>query len=117
VAARDSVNRLLPTSPAARAVAALVVAVVGTLVTGMTLWVASRGDMVAALTGVAGEGVRSTVSNTLGDLVVTLLGPQLFQAVQTVGPLGFALAAGGFLISSLATVLGLRRLSVNRNRS
>ena len=113
VAARDSVARWLPTGPAARAAAALVIAVVGTMVTGLTLWIATRGDLVSALTGVAGEGVRGTVSSAFADLVVALLGPQVFQAVQTVGPVGFALAIGGFLISSLATVLGLRRLAAS----
>lgn len=113
VAARDSVARWLPTGPAARAAAALVIAVVGTMVTGLTLWIATRGDLVSALTGVAGEGVRGTVSSAFADLVVALLGPQVFQAVQTVGPVGFALAIGGFLISSLATVFGLRRLAAS----
>jgi hypothetical protein len=74
--------------------------------------------MVAALTGVAGEGVRGTVTNAFGELVVALLGPQVFQAVQTVGPIGFALALGGFVVSSIGTVLGLRRLATsNRTRS
>ena len=118
VAARDAVVRWVPTGPAARAVAALIVAVAGTLITGLTIWVAARGDMVATITGVAGEGVRGTVSGALGDLVVALLGPQVFQAVQMVGPIGFALALGGFLVSSVATVLGLRRLAAsNRTRS
>ena len=117
VAARDSVSRWVPTGPAARAVAALIIAVVGTAITGLTLWIATRGDMVAALTGVAGEGVRGTVQTAFGELVVAILGPQVFQAVQTVGPVGFALAFGGFLVSSLATVFGLRRLASNRNRS
>jgi hypothetical protein len=113
VAARDSVARWVPTGPAARAAAALIVAVVGTVVTGMTLWIATRGDLVAALTGVAGEGVRGTVTSALGELVVALLGPQVFQAVQTVGPIGFALALGGFAVSSIGTVLGLRRLAAS----
>ena len=113
VAARDAVTRWVPTGPVARAAAALVVAVVGTVVTGLTLWAATRGDMVAALTGVAGEGVLGTAGRAFGDLVVALLGPQLFEAVRMVGPIGFALAFGGFAISSLATVLGLRRLAAS----
>lgn len=113
VAARDSVARWIPSGPATRAAAALVVAVVGTLITGLTLWIATRGDLVSAFTGVAGEGVRGTVSRAFADLVVALLGPQVFEAVQMVGPVGFALAMGGFLISSVATVLGLRRLAAS----
>ena len=118
VAARDAAVRWVPTGPAARAAAALIVAVVGTLVTGLTIWIAARGDLVAALTGVAGEGVRGTVSSAFSELVLAFLGPQVFQAVQSVGPIGFALALGGFLLSSLATIFGLRRLATsNRPRS
>jgi hypothetical protein len=117
VAARDSIAQWVPTGPAARAAAALIIAVVGTAITGLTLWIATRGDMIAALTGVAGEGVRGTVTSAFGEVVVSLLGPQVFQAVQTVGPIGFALALGGFVISSIGTVLGLRRLATNRSRS
>ena len=117
VAARDSVVRWVPTGPMARAAAAVIIAVVGTAITGLTLWIASRGDMVAALSGVAGEGVRGTVTSAFGELIVALLGPQVFQAVQTVGPIGFALALGGFVVSSIGTVLGLRRLAASRARS
>lgn len=116
VAARDAVVRWVPTGPAARAAAALLVAVVGTAITGLTLWIATRGDMVAAITGVAGEGVRGTVNRAFGELVVALLGPQVFEAVQMVGPIGFALALGGFLVSSVATVLGLSRLATSSRR-
>ena len=38
------------------------------------------------------------VSSAFADVVVALLGPQVFQAVQTVGPVGFALAIGGFFL-------------------
>lgn len=117
VAARDAVVRWVPAGPLARAVAALVVAVAGTVITGLTLWIVARGDMVATITGVAGEGVRGTVSRGLGDLVVALLGPQVFQAVQLVGPVGFALAAGGFALSLVATIVGLRRLAASAARS
>lgn len=113
VAARDAVRQWVPTGPVARAVAALVVAVVGTLVTGITLWIAARGDMVATLTGLAGESARSAVSRTASDIVLALLGPQVIDAVQMVGPIGIGLAAGGFLISTIATVFGLRRIATS----
>jgi hypothetical protein len=113
VAAADAVRRYVPTGPLARAAAALVVAVAGTVITGLTLWIASRGDTVATITGVAGEGVRGAVSRALGDLIVAILGPQVFEAVQVVGPIGFALAFGGFLVSTVGTIVGLRRLAAS----
>jgi hypothetical protein len=113
VAARDSVARWVPSSPGMRAVAATIVAVVGTLLTGLTLWIATRGDLLAMFTGLAGEGVRSTVSQVAGDVVLALFGPQLAAAVQQVGPLGVALAAGGFVLASAATVFGLRLIATS----
>lgn len=118
VAARDAIGRMVPSGSVTRAVAAVVIAVAGTLITGLTLWIASREDMLATVTGLAGEGVRSTVVGTAADLALALLGPQFVAMMQDSGPIGLALIGGGFLLSSLATVVGLRRLALsNRARS
>jgi hypothetical protein len=113
VAARDAITRWTPTSPTARALAAALVAVAGSLVTGLTLWIATRGDMLAMFTGLVGERASSTVTDAAGEVVVALFGPQVIGAVQQVGPLGIALAAGGFLVASAATVLGLRLIATS----
>ncbi|MEX2179907.1 MAG: hypothetical protein WD801_14430 [Gemmatimonadaceae bacterium] len=113
VAARDAVQEWVPTGPAARAIAAVLVAVVGTLVTGLTLWIATRGDLIAMLTGLAGEGILATATGVFDEFVLALFGPQVIQSVQLVGPIGIALAAGGFLLAMLATVLGLRRIATS----
>ena len=113
VAARDAVIQWVPTGPVARVFAAVMVAVVGSVVTGLTLWIATRGDMLAVFTGLVGEEARGAITNAAGDLVVALFGPQVVSAAQQVGPLGVALAAGGFLIASLATVLGLRLIATS----
>lgn len=108
VAARDSLSQWVPTGRGARLLAAALVGVVGSVITGVTLWVATRGDLVAMLTGLAGEGARSAASDAAGDLVVALFGPQVVTVAQQLGTPGIALAFGGFLIASLATVIGLR---------
>jgi len=118
VAARDAVMARVPTGPIARAVAALVIAVGGTLVSALTLVIATRGDLLAMVTGLVGEGARQAVSGAVGDLVVALLGQGMLQAVQLVGPLGIGLAAAGFVLASVVTVFGLRRIAiVGRARS
>jgi hypothetical protein len=113
VSARDTVIEWAPTSRVARVLAAALVAVVGSVVTGLTLWIATRGEMLAVFTGLIGEEARSAVTNVAGDVVVALFGPQVVSAVQQVGALGIALAAGGFLVASLATVLGLRLIATS----
>lgn len=113
VAALDAGRRWVPTGPVARAVAAVVVAVGGSLVTGLTLWLVTRGDLVAMLTGLVGEGARQAITGAAGDVLVALFGPQVLQAVQVMGPLGVGLAAAGFVLASLATVLGLRSIATS----
>ena len=113
VAARDAVRQWTPTGPAARLAAALVVAVVGLWVTGLTLFIATRGDLLAVVTGLAGEGAQTAIGRILGDVVLAIFGTQVVDAVQAVGPMGAALAAGGFLVASLATILGLRRIAAS----
>lgn len=113
VAARDTVRQWMPETPVARAFAAVLIATVGAVVSGLTLWIATRGDLLATLTVAAGEQARTSVTQALGGVVVTLFGPQVVEAVQQVGPLGIALAAGGFLVASAATVLGLRLIATS----
>ena len=113
VAARDAAIRLIPSSPTARVLAASLVAVVGSVFTGLTLWVATRGDMLAVFTGLLGEEARTAVTNAAGDLVVALFGPQVVTAIQQAGPLVIAMAAGGFVVASVATVLGLRLIATS----
>jgi hypothetical protein len=111
VSARDTVVEWIPTGRVARLAAAAFVGVAGTMVSGLTLWIATRGDLVSLITGLAGEGVQRAAADAAGDLVVAVLGPQVVTVVQQLGPLGIALAMGGFVVASLGTVLGLKRVA------
>ena len=113
VAARDTLREWMPASPAARVLAATLVAVVGTLISGLTIFIAMRDDILATLTAAVGEQARSSFADALGNVVVALFGPQVVGAVQQLGPMGIALAGGGFLLASLATVLGLRLIATS----
>ena len=86
---------------------------VGTVVSGLTLWIATRDDVLATLTAAVGEQAQSSLADALGNIVVALFGPQVVGAVQQLGSLGIALAGGGFVIASLATVLGLRLIATS----
>jgi hypothetical protein len=118
VAAMDSVKRLVPRSDAPRLVLATMVAIVGSLLTGVTLWIATRGDVLALVTGLVGERARGEAARVVGDAMIALFGPEVFQAVQQIGPLGIALAAAGFLLAAAGTAFGLRLIaSSGRSRS
>jgi len=113
VSARDSMVQWIPTGRAARLAAAAVVGVGGTLVSSLTLWIATRGDLVAMITGLAGEGAQRAAADAAGDLIVAILGPQVVTVVQQLGSLGVGLAMGGFVVASFATVFGLKRVAAS----
>jgi len=113
VAARDAAARMVPTTPAARALAASVVAVVGTALTGLTLWVATRGDALAMFAGMVGDQAREAATSAAGNAMVAVFGPQVVNAIQQVGPIGVAIATGGFFAASLATVFGLKLIATS----
>lgn len=113
VAARDAAERLVPTTPGARALAAGLVAVVGTVLTGLTLWIATRGDAIGMFAGLIGDRAREAAASAAANAMVAVFGPQVVHAFQQVGPLGIAIATGGFLAASLATVFGLRLIATS----
>lgn len=113
VAARDAAARMVPTTPVARALAASLVAVVGTVLTGLTLWIATRGDAIGMFAGLVGDQARNAAAAAIGNVMLAVFGPQVVSAFQQVGPLGIALATGGFLAASLATVFGLKLIATS----
>jgi len=118
VAALDALRRLVPSAGTPRLVLASVVALVGSVLTATTLVIAMRGDILALLTGVVGERARGEAAKVMGDAVVALFGPQVFQAVQQIGPMGIGLAAGGFVLAAAGTAFGLRQIAAaGRSRS
>ncbi|MEK7402108.1 MAG: hypothetical protein AABZ80_07060 [Gemmatimonadota bacterium] len=110
-AARDAVTPWIPTGRVPRLAAAAVTGVAGTLITGGTLWVAARGDLVATLTGLAGEGAQAAATDAAGSFVVAVFGPQVVTVMQQMGAWGLVAAAGGFAAASLATIVGLRHVA------
>ncbi len=111
VAAWDALTPWVPAARPMRLVAAFGTAMVGALVTGGTLWVAARGDLVALITGLAGEGARTAATDAAGSLVVALFGPQVVTVIRQMGAWGLAAAAIGFAAASLATIVGLRHVA------
>jgi len=111
VSARDAITPWIPTNRVMRLAAGVGTAVVGTFITGGALWVAARGDLVAMLTGLAGEGAQAAASDAAGRLVVAVFGPQVVTVIQQLGAWGLAAAAVGFAAASLATIAGLRHVA------
>jgi len=117
VAARDSVQRWLPTSSTARVAAvALGTTVAGALTVAM-LWLATRGDAVLFVSGLLGDRVRTAVAGAVRDLAVALLGEAALTTLQATGAIGTSLLLLGFLLTALGTVAGIRRLATAGRRA
>ena len=113
VAAMNSVQRFVPRSRPARVMAAGLAGVVATTLTVGTVWIASRLDAVAFLTGVAVERMRGVGTQAVGGFVSSALG-QAGPALS--GDAGIALAATGFLTAVAVSAFGLRAIAAASRR-
>ena len=111
VAARDAVAQWVPRSRPLRAAALTLGTAVATVLTIVTVWLASQGDLLALLAGLAGERARGLAGDAAQDLATALFGPQFLVLIQQTGLVGASLAALGFVIAAAAAVLGLRALA------
>ena len=117
VAARDSVYRWLPQSAAARIAAVATGTTVAGALTLAMIWLATRGDAVLFMSGLAGDRIRAAMTGAARDLVLSLLGEPALAALQATGALGASLLLFGFLLTALGTVAGIRRLAIAGRRA
>jgi len=111
VAARDSVTRWLPVSSGARIAAAVAGTSVAGFLTLALVWLATRGDALLFVSGMAGDRLREAVTDAGRQLVVSLLGPTAITALESTGPLGTSLLLLGLVVAAGGTIFGLRRLA------
>jgi hypothetical protein len=111
VAARDFAARWVPEARPLRVAALTVGTVVASVLTIVTLWLATQGDLLALAAGVAGERVRTVVADASREIAAALFGPQFLVLLQQTGVIGAGLAALGFITAATIAVLGLRALA------
>ena len=115
-AARDTVARWMPRSPAARLAAVATGTTMGALLTLAMLWLATRGDAVLFMGGLASERLRALVAGAVQDAALAVLGESAVSSLQAAGIVGTSLLVFGFLLTALATVAGIRRLAIAGQR-
>jgi hypothetical protein len=117
VAARDFATRWAPETRPLRVAALTVGTAVASVLTILTLWLATQGNLLALTAGLAGERVRGLVGDAGRELAAVLFGQQFLVLLQQTGVIGAGLAALGFVTAAAAAVLGLRALaSSSRSR-
>lgn len=115
-AARDSVRRLVPRSLPARVAAAVAAASMSVALTVVSVWVATRLDLLSYLGGAALEQGRVALATVLAAIVGTAFGPEAAAFVRTTGAIGLVITT--FLLAGAATaaVIGVRRLATASSR-
>jgi hypothetical protein len=117
VAARDTVQRWLPQSAAARVAALAMGTTTAGVLTLAMIWLATRTDAVLFMSGLVGDRVRGAVGSAARDLAVALLGDSALTALQATGAVGVTLLLLGFLLTALGTIAGIRRLATAGRRA
>ncbi|HEY2067320.1 MAG TPA: hypothetical protein VGG84_15300 [Gemmatimonadaceae bacterium] len=117
VAARDAVQRWVPRSAVARVAVASLAATVGGALTGALVWLAMRGDAVLFMSDLLSSRFRGVIVDAARDLAVTLFGESVLTALQATGAVGVSLLLGGFLLTAIGTIAGIRRLAAAGRRA
>lgn len=116
VAARDSVTRWLPQSSAARVAALAMASTMAGALTLAMVWLATRGEAVVFMGSLIGDRLSGAVMSAARDAAVALLGDSALAAIQSTGVVGVSLLTGGFLLTAVGTVAGIRRLATVNGR-
>ena len=112
VTALNSIRRLVPRSRPARVVAAGLAAVMATVLTAGSIWLAGRLDAVAFVAGFTLERLRGVGTQAASGFVSAALGSNPLGA----GAGGLALAAAGFIAAVAVSAFGLRAIAAASRR-
>lgn len=116
VAARDSVRRLVPRSLPARVAAAVAAASMSVALTVVSVWVATRLDLLSYVGGVALEQGRIALATVLAAIVGSAFGPEAAAFVRTTGAVGLLITTFVLAGAATAAVIGVRRLATASSR-
>jgi hypothetical protein len=116
VAARDALAPWMPRSRTAQIAMSAAAGAVGAALTTLSIWLATRDDLVALATGVIGDYVRSAAGGSLQSAMSAMLGPDALASLRGSGLSGLWLAAGGFIVAAAASAIGLRAIAAAARR-
>lgn len=116
VAARDSIAEWIPAAGRSRRVGLIALGAVATVLTIITVALATQTDLLVFTASVAVDRLREAVVTGIGGVVVNLFGEQTLNAVAEHGTLGFALAGGAMLLGLGVAFASLRALAASASR-
>jgi hypothetical protein len=116
VAARDAIAEWLPAAGRSRKVALAAGAVVASVLTVVTVALATQTDLLLFAANVAVDRIRDVAVAGVGSVVVNVFGEQTFNAIAQHGTVGFALAGGAMLMGLGLAFASLRALAASASR-
>jgi hypothetical protein len=116
VAARDSARRLIPRSVPARAAAVLFGGGASIVLASLAIWLASRLDILAFLSGAAIQRGREVVTSVVEGAIGAAFGPGAVSLVHAAGSAGLMLGALALAGAAGVAVIGVRRLATASSR-
>ncbi len=116
VTAIDAVRPWIPRSHSARVVVATIAAAAGSVLTLLIAWIATQTDTLTLANGIAGTRLRAVVLDAARDVLSTVLGDQIFTAIQRAGTFGIAAALIGLVVAAAGSVAGFRVLAAASSR-
>jgi hypothetical protein len=112
VAVGDAIRRLVPQSTPARVLAAAGGLTFATVFSLMAVWVLTRVDLLALVSGLALERSQQTAQGALASFARTLMG----EGAPAVGAGVLALAIAVFVLTALGATAGLRAVTASGRR-
>ena len=116
VAARDAVAGLVPRSLTARIAAGAIGAVAASVLGLISLWIGSRLDVLAFLSGAAVQRGRDVAALVAEGIVGAAFGPVALGVFRAMGTAGLVVSTIALIIAATAAVYGVRRLAVASSR-
>jgi hypothetical protein len=116
VAAMDAIRPWVPRSRSARVVMATIAAAAGSVLTLLTIWIATQTDTLALANGIAGTRLRAVLLDAARDVLSTVLGDQIFTVIQRAGTFGIAAALIGLVVAAAGSLAGFRALAAASSR-
>jgi len=116
VTARQTIAQFIPQSRSARiAVAGLATAVASVLTVGL-LWISTQTDVLVVASGAAGSQMRGLIFDAGRVVLSTVVGDQMFAAIQRTGQVGIVAALLGLAAAAGGSIAGLRALAIASSR-
>lgn len=116
VAARDTVQRWIPSSRPARVAALALASSVASVLTVAILWISTRTDLLVFATSIAGSRFRELILSGGRDALSSIFGAQALAVAAQAGFAGMFALTGGFLAAVTGAALGLRAIAVASSR-